>query len=184
MDTKLYNIPRNHDYSVTTVSETLYAQLGMHSAYYSFKQDEWRFIMINTNEISTYANKEDTTLEIELKIMYDNILKSVHGNVDSYNGGISQKQINWLKNELESAESENEKVIVFYHHPLFAAPGYTALNNIELLEVLSAFTCTKAVISGHNHKGGYGAYKGIHCVTIVGMIESELYFRLFHKWIS
>ena len=44
---------------------------------------------------------------------------------------------------------------------------------MEILNVLSAFSCVKAGISGHHHPGDFGTYNGIPFITTEGMIETE-----------
>ena len=56
LDNEIYHITGNHDYKEVTDDAILYEQLDMPSAYYSFKKQNWVFIMLNTNEVSAYAN--------------------------------------------------------------------------------------------------------------------------------
>jgi len=173
LDNKVYNTTGNHDYGGITDNEILYTQLGMPASYYSFKQGKWRFIMLNTNEVASYANIAGTPLESELEVMKEQITLSDRKNGASYNGGISREQMDWLRDELESAQKKKENVVVFSHHPLYAAPGLTALNDLEILKVLSSFPCVKVGISGHHHPGDFGTYKNIPFITTEGMIETE-----------
>jgi len=173
LNNKVYNTTGNHDYGGITDNETLYTQLGMPASYYSFQKGKWRFIMLNTNEVASYANITGTPLEAELAALTEAITLSGRVNGASYNGGISRRQLEWLHNELESAEKKKEKVIILSHHPLYAAPGLTALNDLEILEVLASFPCVKAGISGHHHPGDFGIYKDIPFITTQGMIETK-----------
>ena len=173
LDNEVYNITGNHDYNGITDNEALYKQLGMPASYYSFTEGDWRFVMLNTNEVASYANITGSPLEAELELMLAQIREAGRKNGASYNGGISKKQLAWLKQELETAQEEDERVIVCSHHPLYAAPGLTALNDLEILEVLSAYPCVKAGISGHHHPGDFATYKGIPFITTEGMIETE-----------
>lgn len=173
LNNPVYNTTGNHDYDGIADNNTLYSQLGMPASYYSFVRKDWRFIMLNTNEVASYTHIQGTPLEEELNNMIETIRQTNRKNGASYNGGISQKQMEWLKHELETAEKRKEKVIIFSHHPLYAASGLTALNDLEILETLSAFSCVKAGISGHHHPGDFGIYKGIPFITTEGMIETE-----------
>ncbi|MDD4514019.1 metallophosphoesterase [Massilibacteroides sp.] len=173
LEKMVYNTTGNHDYDGVVDNDALYKELGMPSAYYSFKKGSWRFIMLNTNEVASYANVAGTELESELTEMQERIRKTGRKNGASYNGGISRQQMNWLKQELETAQKKKEYVIVFSHHPLYAASGLTALNDLEILEVLASFSCVKAGISGHHHPGDFGTYKEIPFITTEGMIETE-----------
>ena len=166
---KVYNTSGNHDYDGVTDNEALYAQLGMPSAYYSFVAKGWRFVFLNTNEVSSYT----TPLADELDAMMKQIRESNGMNGEPYNGGASKKQLKWLENELASAEAKKEKVVVLSHHPIYAAPGLTALNDRDILALLSASSCVKAVISGHHHPGDFGTYNNIPFITTEGMVETE-----------
>lgn len=173
LDNQVYNLPGNHDYDGVTDNSQLYSELGMPSPYYSFRKKEWRFIMLNTNEVASYANISGTPLEQELSHMQEDIKNGGRKNGATYNGGISRAQLDWLKQELDEAERKNEKVVVLSHHPLYAAPGLTALNDLDILEVLTAYSCVRVGISGHHHSGDFGTHKGIPFITTEGMIETE-----------
>ena len=60
---KIYHLTGNHDYKDITNNSVLYKQLSMPSEYYSFKKGDWVFIMLNTNEIASYANIAGTPKE-------------------------------------------------------------------------------------------------------------------------
>ena len=60
---KIYHLTGNHDYEGVTSNSVLYKQLDMPSEYYSFKKGDWIFIMLNTNEIASYANIAGTPKE-------------------------------------------------------------------------------------------------------------------------
>lgn len=169
----LYNTTGNHDYKEVTDNSVLFQKLGMPAEYYSFTKNGWRFLMLNTNEIATYSQPQDTGKDAELKQMKARIDSDKRNNGQSWNGGISSKQRNWLADQLKTAQTKKENVLVFSHHPLYPFKEFTALNDKEILEILSRFPCVRAVISGHHHTGAYGEYKGIPCVTVEGMVETE-----------
>ena len=169
----VYNTLGNHDYDGVDNNKKLYNKLELRNDYYSFKKKGWRFIVLNTNEVASYSNIGGTSKEQELSIMLDNIRKRNGNNGKDWNGGISSRQMEWLKKRLQNADKKNERVLIFSHHPLYPAEGYTALNDVEILETISPFSNVKGLISGHHHAGAYGVYKGIPCITIEGMVETE-----------
>ena len=63
LNNEIYHITGNHDYKEVTDNSVLYRQLSMPSEYYSFKKQNWVFIMLNTNEVSAYANVTGTEKE-------------------------------------------------------------------------------------------------------------------------
>lgn len=173
LDQKVYNTTGNHDYVGITDNKALYKQLGMPAGYYSFRYGKWLFIMLNTNEIASYANVAGTGKEKELAGALERIKRNGRNNDKSWNGAISEKQMKWLTKLLKKADRKNVNVMVFSHHPLFPAKEFTALNDQEILETLASFSCVKGVISGHHHVGAFGTYKGIPCITTEGMVETE-----------
>lgn len=173
LNADIYHITGNHDYKEVTDNAVLYRQLSMPSEYYSFRKKNWVFIMLNTNEVSAYAHVEGTEKEQELADMLDHIKKTGGKQAYRWNGGISKKQMKWLDSQLAESERNNLNVLVFSHHPLYPQSGFTALNNMEILQTISKYTCVKAVISGHHHAGAYDCYNGIPIITHEGMIETE-----------
>ena len=42
-----------------------------------------------------------------------------------------------------------------------------------MIALLEEFSCVKAYINGHNHKGKYGIKGGIHYLTCKGMVDTN-----------
>ncbi len=168
----VYNTTGNHDYQGVKENKALYAKLRMPAEYYAFAQKDWLFIMLNTNEVATYANVSGTWKEQELKSMIDSI-KAVKGvNAEEYNGGISSRQLRWLDSLLASAQRRNQKVLIFSHHPLDFAQGLTALNNDKIFNIITKYSCVKALVAGHHHSGAFGYHAALPCITLEGMVET------------
>ena len=173
LNNKIYHITGNHDYKEVTDNSVLYRQLSMPSEYYSFKKQNWVLIMLNTNEVSAYANVTGTEKEQELAEMLEQIKQTEGKQAYRWNGGISRKQMKWLDDLLGKCERNHNNVLIFTHHPLYPQGEFTALNNMEILNTISKYPCVKAVFSGHHHAGAFGYYKGIPMITQEGMIETE-----------
>ena len=170
---RVYNTTGNHDYGGVANNETLYKKLNMPSEYYSFRKRKWVFVMLNTNEISSYANVESTAKERELKVMLENIASSGGTHGKEWNGGVGGVQLRWLDEVLRKAERSGNNVLVFTHHPLYPATWLSALNHTEILETITKYSCVKAVFSGHDHEGNFAVYKNIPVVTVEGMLDTE-----------
>lgn len=173
LNAPLYNTTGNHDYDGVTDNDKLYKSLNMPNEYYSFNKGKWKFIVLNTNEIAPYANVEGTEKKIELESILQKLEAEKRPNWASYNGGISSTQMQWLEQELEKAQEKSLNTLVFSHHPLCGVEGLTALNDLDIIELLSKFSVVKGVISGHHHSGAFDTYKGIPFITTEGMIETE-----------
>lgn len=162
----------NHDYAGVTANDALYKKLGMPAAYYTFKKGQWRFIILNTNEVASYANIKGSWKEKELEVMIKNIKAGNRHNAQEYNGGISSRQLAWLKQLLNQAERKEEHVLIFSHHPFACADGLTALNDREVMALVSKFGCVKALIAGHHHSGAFCGQQSPPVIVAEGMVET------------
>lgn len=172
LESPVYHLTGNHDYKETSDCESLYRQLSMPSSYYSFKKNGWIFVLLNTNEIASYAHVKGTPKEKELKTMLEDVRKSGGQQGRSWNGGVGREQVQWLDSLLNDCDRHGYKVLVFSHHPFYPFSSFTALNNRVVLEVIARYSCVKAVFSGHHHAGAFGVYSGISMLTLEGMVET------------
>lgn len=168
----IYTTPGNHDYHGVTDNKALFAKLHMPSEYYAFERKGWLFVMLNTNEVASYANVEGTWKEKELKQMMDSIKLAKGINGEEYNGGISSQQLKWLDGQLAKAQNRQLKVLIFSHHPLDFSRGFTALNSKEILDIISKYSCVKGLFAGHHHTGDFGYHLKVPCITLEGMVET------------
>lgn len=172
LDHKVYHLTGNHDYKGVTDNNALYKKLNMPSEYYSMEKKKWVFIFLNTNELANYANVAGTEKEQELVALRQQIKKTGGIQGANWNGGISAKQLEWLDKLLAKSEKAGKRVLVFAHHPLWPKTAFTALNNIEILNVIDKYSCVKAIFAGHHHAGGFAYFKDIPVVTVEGMVET------------
>eukprot|EP00929_Paragymnodinium_shiwhaense_P086819 TRINITY_DN47238_c0_g1_i1.p1 TRINITY_DN47238_c0_g1~~TRINITY_DN47238_c0_g1_i1.p1 ORF type:complete len:430 (+),score=63.18 TRINITY_DN47238_c0_g1_i1:67-1290(+) len=98
-----------------------------------------------------------------------------------FNGGLGQKQLEWLRERLEAARAAGEAVVLFSHclvHPASSVHGGRTLlwDYAALLDVLHS-PCGKAVqlvISGHQHEGGFFTDEhGIHFVVLESPLNTS-----------
>jgi manganese-dependent ADP-ribose/CDP-alcohol diphosphatase len=170
---KMYHVTGNHDYSVEPRQKRRIPQLNSNKdGYYSFTHENFRFIFLNGNELSTYASNDKSVIQAAsnyiLKLKNEGEL-----NGNDWNGGMSNKQILWLSNQLISAARNNEKVFIFCHFPVYPVSECNLLNYKDILIVLEGYKNIIAWFSGHNHAGNYGNFNMIHFVTLRGMVETE-----------
>lgn len=168
-----YNLLGNHDFETVQNPHDLYKAFGMVSSYYVVDTAGWRFVFLNTNELSGYATIPNTALEKEYQRMSLALKMQNRTNAQPWNGGVGKKQMKWLHKKLKEAHKKKLNVLVFTHHPLLPEDnGHEALNNREILALLSKHKHVKAVISGHNHKGAFEIHDGLPCITLEGMVET------------
>ena len=164
-----YHVLGNHDFSVKDEYKNEVPKLlGMPARYYSFKVNNWVFVALDGNDLSFHGHPKSSEKYKESEKYYkDNKIKSA-----KYNGGMSKKQITWLKDILSKADSAKENVILFSHFPVYPANHHNLWNDKEIVSLLSKYKCVKAYINGHNHKGNYAEKDGIHYFTQKGMVEN------------
>jgi len=164
-----YHVLGNHDFSVADArKKEVPAKLGMPSKYYDFAVNGWRYIVLDGNDISYHAYPKDSPEHAQAATYYrQNKITS-----PKWNGAIGPKQLSWLRGVLQKATQDGENVILFCHFPVYPANAHNLWNAAEVIALIEPFTCVKAYINGHNHKGGYGEKSGIHYLTLKGMVDT------------
>lgn len=165
-----YHVLGNHDFEVADkYKELVPEKLGMPSKYYDFKIKNWRFLCLDGNDLSFIAYPKDSEgYRRSEKYYRENKIRS-----PKWNGGVGKEQLNWMRDTLKRAEQAQEKLILFSHFPVYPADPHNLWNAQEVIKLLEEFSCVKAYINGHNHKGKYGIKKGIHYLTLKGMVETK-----------
>lgn len=171
----VYRTLGNHDYAVEEdKKEAVAARLGMHkSAYYDFSYQGWRFIILNGNEVSTFAHPQGSEATKEAEAMLKEMQESNAINAKEWNGGISRKQLGWLQTKLEEAASQGEKIVVMGHYPLYPKDAHNLWNDEQVVNLLTKYPQVIAYFNGHNHKGNYGQKAQVHFLNFKGMVETE-----------
>lgn len=94
---------------------------------------------------------------------------------EQWNAAIGQEQLAWLRQKLQQAKQQQERVILFNHFPISTAsalPTHLLWNSSDLMEIVTGSGCVCAFISGHFHMGGYGELQGVHFWTAKGILEA------------
>ena len=172
-NTPLYHVLGNHDYEIEDEYKSRVPDKIGIKRYYDFLVNRWRFIVLDGNEISTFANIESS----DLYRKGEDLLKRLesHGavNANFWNGGIGDEQLEWLKTKLSLANQEKEMVVIFCHFPIFPEHRHNLLNDKALLQIITEYDCFKIWINGHNHDGNYGMLRDKHFVNLKGMADTE-----------
>lgn len=164
----------NHDFDVDdSFKDGVPGQLGMASRYYDFVMGQWRFIVLDGNDISLHAYVQDSPKYKEASAYLEQLKSLGKTYAKEWNGAVGYEQLGWLRSRLMLATQARQHVIVFCHWPVFPAELDTLWNPDEVTEVLESFDCVKAYMGGHHHVGGYGIKQGIHYVTFKAMLDGE-----------
>ncbi len=170
---KWHQLLGNHDFDVLDAEKArVPRRLGMAWRYGSFAHGGWRFVILDTNDVSTYAHAggtdEQRAAETELARLKGLKLPQAQ----TWNGGVGAAQLAWLERTCREAAAAGEKIIAFGHHPVFPAGMHVTWNAPEVLALLARHRHVVAYCNGHNHAGAFGEHEGLPCVTLRGMVET------------
>ncbi|QJE95491.1 metallophosphoesterase [Luteolibacter luteus] len=168
----IYHLLGNHDYSIADAEKArVVSTLGMPHDYYTFRSGSTRFVMLDTNDLSTYRDPKDSLRNKEAAQLLKKLEAAQAPGAKPWNGGLSKAQLEWLDRELSAASAAKEKVILCGHHPLIPAEMHQAWQADEVLAVIDKHDCVRAYFNGHNHAGAFVERKGIPYVTFRSMLH-------------
>ncbi|MBT5185312.1 MAG: hypothetical protein HOH19_07600 [Kordiimonadaceae bacterium] len=166
----LYHVLGNHDFSVAdNKKKQVPEKLNMPARYYSFKHKGWRFIITDGNDVSMHGWAKNSSQYAQAVEAH----KNQYADRETWNGALSETQIKWIKSELEQAEEADEKVALYSHFPIYPTNEHNLWNDNDILKLVSSFNVVKLWLNGHNHDGNYDEYKGIHFLTLKGMVDTK-----------
>eukprot|EP00999_Lentomonas_sp_LEN2_P000066 NODE_1065_length_1028_cov_91.628191_g1020_i0.p1 GENE.NODE_1065_length_1028_cov_91.628191_g1020_i0~~NODE_1065_length_1028_cov_91.628191_g1020_i0.p1 ORF type:complete len:292 (-),score=36.43 NODE_1065_length_1028_cov_91.628191_g1020_i0:91-966(-) len=177
-DRPLYHVVGNHCLSVEPAK--LFKKLGLNSPYYSFVQKngpendiEWRFIVLYGVEISKVQPEGTTNHKLALEWLAEHEEKFSWAK--RWNGRMSDKQQQWLQDELSDARTKKQQVVVINHIPTVPCPGnerHLLFNHEEVASLISDYNdIVKLYLSGHYHPGSYQVHEKVHHITQEGIVE-------------
>ncbi len=151
-----YHVRGNHD--------AAFAKPG----WYDFTVRGWRFVVLDGMDLSI-ADAAGRAMLAALK---------GEPNAQEWNGGVGQKQSEWLERTLATADRDGQRVAVFCHFPVLEAattPAHLLWNAAEVLATLERHPCVAAYVCGHDHRGGRAERNGILHLTMPGVVEGAGY---------
>lgn len=173
LKSKSYHVLGNHDFDVGQVNkEKVIRKLNLKNRYYSFIESDWRFIVLDGNDLSFYGTT--TVLKKQQTDSLFNKLKDKNlPYLKKWNGGLSNKQLQWIKGELDKAVVENQNVGFYCHFPIYPIDHHNIWNRDQFVSLIKPYKNIKIFFNGHNHAGAYAFKNNIHYVTFKGMVDTE-----------
>jgi manganese-dependent ADP-ribose/CDP-alcohol diphosphatase len=168
----VHHLLGNHDYTVADGEKAgIVAKLGMPGDYYQFSSSGVRFVMLDTNEVSTYKYPAGSPKELEAEAILQKLAVEKSPNAHPWNGGLSAAQLEWLERELTAADAAKEPVILCGHHPFLPADNLQAWNVDGVFAVIDRHTSVVAYFNGHNHAGAEVMRKGVPYITFKSVLH-------------
>ncbi|WP_296103804.1 metallophosphoesterase [uncultured Agrobacterium sp.] len=166
-------LPGNHDFAVEPEHlARVHERLGMPARWHDFSLGEFRFIVLDGNDVSTFAPPLGDPRRELAKMRLEALRQAGALNAQDWNGSFSDEQLSWLQATLAKADAMQEHVVLFCHYPLFPENAHNMWDAPEVLKLLAAHHSVKAWFCGHNHEGNYGAIGNTHFVNIKGMVDT------------
>jgi 3',5'-cyclic AMP phosphodiesterase CpdA len=164
----------NHDFEVADARiAEVPARLGMPERRARFDHAGFRFVLLDTNDVSTYAHPAGSAARAAGERELARLQAAKVRQAKTWNGGIGADQRAWLDRCCAEARAANRKVIVCAHHPVFPANDHNIWNADDVLAVLDRHPHVVAWFNGHNHAGAFGVRNGVPFLTLRGMVETR-----------
>lgn len=162
----------NHDYTVAAEEKAkVVSTLGMPRDYYQFRDSGVRFVMLDTNDLSTYKHPAESPHHLESEALLKRLAEENLPNAKPWNGGLSETQLTWLEAELTAADTEKERVILCGHHPLLPADAYRVWNSDAVLALIDKHSSVAAYFNGHHHAGAEEIRNGVPFITFKSVLH-------------
>ncbi|KAA1042351.1 metallophosphoesterase [Macrococcus equipercicus] len=165
-----YDVLGNHDFPGH--NNAAMSALHMEHNYYTFVKQNIRFIVLDTNEISTYAHPKTSTSYALAQHYLTQAKNSARPYALESNGAVSSRQLAWLNTVLKTAKTARQPVILFSHHAVYPLYKDNVLNREKILELIDKYDNVQVYFNGHTHNGKYHVRKGVHYVNLKGMVET------------
>ena len=164
----------NHDFAVANKDKRkVMKAMNLKKSYHSESIKGWRFIYLDSTEISLFRYSKNHRNHRLAKQFYSKIQKQKRPQAYSWNSGLSEEQMEWFKDELAMAKKAKQPVIIFNHNPVYPVNSHNLWNDKEVVEIISKNNHVVAYMNGHNHGGNYAQHKGCHYVNFKGMVETK-----------
>lgn len=170
LKTDRHHVLGNHDYSVSdAVKARVPGILGMPARYHSFVRGEFRFVVLDGNDVSFHAHAEGSAGQAAAQNYYEE--RGITS--PKWNGALGEEQLHWLEQTLVDADAAGERVILFCHFPVYPEDVHNLWNAAEVVQLLASHPSVVAYLNGHNHAGGYAEHQGVHFLTMHGMVDTD-----------
>ena len=170
---RFHHLLGNHDFAVLDeLKPKVPGRMAMKQRYGAFDHAAFRFVILDTNDVSTYAHPKGSP---EWAAADQELARLTAAKVESaqwWNGGIGDTQLAWLDRTCAEARQADRKVIIFAHHPVLPAAIDTAWNSAAIVTVIDRHPNVVAWLNGHNHAGNFALRNGVPYVTMHGMVET------------
>jgi manganese-dependent ADP-ribose/CDP-alcohol diphosphatase len=163
----------NHDFDVAdALKPEVPDRLGVPQRHHYFDRGNFRFVILDTTEVSTYAHPEGSPGRRAGEAELERVQAAGLRQAQSWNSGIGKGQLEWFESSCRDAQQGGRRVVVFAHHPVLPAGVHNLWNDDALLQALARQPNVIAWFNGHNHGGALAQLGALRLITVPGMVET------------
>lgn len=166
-------LPGNHDFLVAPEHLTaVHAKLRMPAPYHHFLRAGIRFIVIDCCEESLFATGSDPQRHGQAAARLAELEAAGAVNAKNWNAGISRSQFEWLRDMLDRAAWDGEKVVVMGHYPLYPDSDHNLWDSAEVATLIASYSNVIAYLNGHQHTGNLAQLGRTWFINFKGMVDT------------
>lgn len=166
-------LPGNHDFLVEPEHlAKVHDRLGMPAPYHHFARDGFRFVIIDGCEESLFATRHDPERHAQAVDRLAGLEAKGAINAKDWNAGISRTQFEWLRDVLDRAAWDGEKVVIMGHYPLYPDSDHNLWDSAEVAAMIASYSNVVAYLNGHQHTGNLGQLGNSWFVNFKGMVDT------------
>jgi len=173
LKSKSYHVLGNHDFSVAdSLKNKVSAKMGLTDRYYSFEIQNWKFIVLDGNDLSIHGSPTPEKLKQAEELLAE-VTKDSLPYAKFYNGALGPEQLAWIKTELDDATTKKLNVCFFDHFPVMPVTELNLWDKDSFLNLVKDYDNVKLFLNGHDHAGSYDKVNDVHYVTFKGMVDTK-----------
>jgi predicted phosphodiesterase len=147
-----YHVLGNHDFEVTdSLKNEILPALHLKTRYYSFVESDWRFIVLDGNDLSFYGALTDAKKH-QTDSLFNQLKDKDLPFVKKWNGALSTAQLNWIQEELDLAVQQNQKVGFYCHFPVYPIDQHNIWNRAQFLSLIKPYKNVKLFFINHSYE--------------------------------
>ncbi|MGE7371379.1 metallophosphoesterase [Neorhizobium sp. NPDC001467] len=167
-------LPGNHDFLVANEHlPHIHAVLGMPAPYHHFARNGIRFVIIDGCEESVFATVGNADRHAHVRRRLAGLEAKGAVNAKDWNAGISATQFEWIRDVLDRASWDGEKVVVMGHYPLYPDGDHNLWDSAEVAALIASYSNVIAYLNGHQHRGNLGQLGKTWFVNFKGMVDTR-----------
>jgi hypothetical protein len=170
----VHHVLGNHDFEVDDAQKAkVPAKLGLKARHTSFAHGGVRFLMLDGTELGPVPHPAGSDARRAADERVAALKARGLKQAVPWGGGIGADQFAWMERECDAASKAGERVVCACHYPVWPeGNAHNLFNDAEVRALAVRRGGIAAWFAGHDHKGNFGAFGGVPCLTFRGMVET------------